>query len=371
MSVSSWWHLCHIAPSDTSQFLSSVISSINEGKPASPAPTPKPNPPVRKAAAAPNAAQPASSNGAIKRKSEESGNDLRVKVARVDLNGNSATPSRSATSSPALKAGVPPPKAQVPYRGTTRPSVPSGPSVPSPVPVSSTSKSITAAPVTKPPAPAKSGYLATLERAKAAQEAAKQIGLIKHKPVEKISRRERLQREAEAAAQSKATSGKNGKQTPRSRSTSAAPTDPKGANAAERRRKPVEVGYKGTMRPTAAPKEPSYRGTMGGPGGVSRKALGSEKADTGRYGGSSSKNRYEDYSDEEEDIEEDVYESDLSDMEAGLDDLDEEELMSAKIARKEDEEALREENELKRQKLERKRKLQQMASAAAKAKKRY
>lgn len=148
--------------------------------------------------------------------------------------------------------------------------------------------------------------------------------------------------------------------------------EPKAAAGAKDKKKPVEVGYKGTMRP-APSKEPSYQGTMRAPGTAPRKPLSSGRAQPGRYGGSSRNDRYATWSEEEEEDEmeeEDDYGSESDDMEAGMDDVWNEEEESARIAKKEDLEALRQENELKRQKLERKRKLQQL-SAAAKAKKRF
>ena len=217
----------------------------------------------------------------------------------------------------------------------------------------------------KPAAP-KSGYLATLERAKAAQEAAKQMGGIKHVRKEKMTRRDREKMQAEAAATAKnaVVASKSGKSTPTSRSRSAEPTNLKPGEV-KKERKPIEVGYKGTIRPTAN-REPSYRGTMqSGRPPVST-------ANRARPGVNPRRTGYTSYSDEEEDEEDDERDYDSeSDMEAGLDDLDQEELQSARIARKEDEQALKEENELKRQKAERKRKVEALAAAAAAKKKRY
>ena len=222
-----------------------------------------------------------------------------------------------------------------------------------------------------PTAAPKKGYLATLERAKAAQEAAKQMGQIKHVKVEKLSRRERerLQAEAAAAAEAsrkgKAPIGRVAQGSERSRD--GAPVVGK-AVTVPKERKPVEVGYKGTMRPVSA--QPAYRGTM---------STGKASSAGGRYGGGRPKDRGTDYArwsdldDEgEDDEEEDDYDSQgSSDMEAGMDEIDEEELTSTKVGRKEDEAALREENELKRQKLERKKKLEQLQAAAAKKKRLY
>ncbi|KAG9613782.1 hypothetical protein KCV04_g16713, partial [Aureobasidium melanogenum] len=104
-------------------------------------------------------------------------------------------------------------------------------------------------------------------------------------------------------------------------------------------------------------------------GAAARKPL--PKAPASSRSGYGAGRRYASYSDEEEEEEDDELEDDYesgSDMEAGVDEMYEEEEASARIARREDALALAEENELKRQKLERKRKLEELAS---KQKKRY
>lgn len=274
----------------------------------------------------------------------------------------SAPVSRSITASPAQRQGpAPPPKLQVPYRGTAGPVKPS--------PTSTSSKPVpnaTSAPTTPSTAP-KSGYLATLERAKAAQEAAKQLGQIKHKPAEKLTKKDRLKLQAEAAA---ARKGKpvvsRGAARTNSRSKSAEPIPSKGTTV-KKERKPVEVGYKGTMRPTSV--APAYSGTMRPPGSaVPRTARPGPSKGGDRY-------RYASYSDEEDEMENDEeegYESEGSSaMEAGMDEVDFEEEEALRIARREDAEALRQEAELKRAKLEKKRKLEELAAAAKKRGNRY
>lgn len=219
---------------------------------------------------------------------------------------------------------------------------------------------ISSAPTTPSAAP-KTGYLATLERAKAAQEAAKQAGQIKHKAVEKLTKKDRQKMLAEAAASQKgkgtAARGPGGTKV---RSKSADPVDSK-AGPAKKERKPVDLGYKGTMR--AGPAPLAYSGTMRPSGSaVSRKP---------QPGSSKDRYRYASYSDEEDDMEdEEDYESE-SDMEAGMDDVDREEEEALRAARREDAEALREENELKRAKLEKKRKLDLLAASMKKKGSRY
>lgn len=118
-------------------------------------------------------------------------------------------------------------------------------------------------------------------------------------------------------------------------------------------RKPVEVGYSGTMRSKdpAKPAQPTKQ----------KDKFGGQD----RYGGYAS---WSDLSDAEE--EEEDYMSESDDMEGGFDDLEREEAATARLARKEDMEALAEEERLKKEKLERKKKLEAMAKQAS-AKKRY
>lgn len=215
----------------------------------------------------------------------------------------------------------------------------------------------------------KGGYLAVLQRAKQNAEAAKQAGQIKHKAVEKLTKkdRQRMVEEARAAAKGKPIPNRDPKAASNSRGKSVEPVDPKTGASVKDKRKPVEVAYKGTMR-SNAPAAPAYRGTMGGPGGAAARKPTAQASASSRYG-YGGRNRYASYSDEEEEEDDDDqndYESE-SDMEAGMDEMYEEEEASSRIARREDAEALAEENELKRQKAERKRKL---AELAAKQKKR-
>ncbi|EHK99281.1 hypothetical protein M7I_4846 [Glarea lozoyensis 74030] len=127
------------------------------------------------------------------------------------------------------------------------------------------------------------------------------------------------------------------------------------------------TGYAGTARPKPGAK----------PGQKSSHASSSRERD--RYGRQlpalgSRRDRYDSYEDDEEDDmeegEEDDqpdYESDVSsDMEAAAFEVDEEEEFATRIARKEDAEALAEENRLKREKAEKKKKLMAMAAKAGK-----
>ena len=185
---------------------------------------------------------------------------------------------------------------------------------------------------------------------------------IKHEPTKILSRKERLALKAEASA------GAKGK-----KPVAGLPSrvlDPK-ADPSKEKKKPSEVGYQGTARPAKKPVEVGYKGTArpaSAPATSSRNGTPAVKAKPnpakGRYDGYADWDELSDMEDEEED-----YASDASsDMEGGIWDVEEEEQIALKVAKKEDAEALAEENRLKRDKEERKKKL---AAMAAKAKKRY
>lgn len=182
------------------------------------------------------------------------------------------------------------------------------------------------------------------------QNAPTQVGMFKHqaKPKERLSKMERKKREMEAQAKEK---------DPRTKK-SAKPGEGKLAG----KREPEEPTYKGTSRPTQAPTAPEYRGTAGlpskrdpnaarqRPGKLSRMDdyLGTDEEDEG------------DYADDNDDY----YSDESSDMEARLDDVEDEEAAALKFARREDEEEWQAELAAKKEKMERKKKLTSLASRA-------
>jgi hypothetical protein len=197
-----------------------------------------------------------------------------------------------------------------------------------------------------------------MERAKAAQEAAKTTGSnsIKHKPVEKMTRRERLRMMEEAKAQQKGSKRRKQGQSDRSRSITPVTTKPT----------PTETSFKSTMKKKAEPL--SYKGTMRdvGPGEAKDKSKAKGHAQD-KYGGYAS---WSDLDDAEED-EEEEYESDASsDMEGGFDDVEQEESLALRAARQEDQRALEEEEAHRKEKLARKRRLEELSKSAA-AKRKY
>jgi hypothetical protein len=197
------------------------------------------------------------------------------------------------------------------------------------------------------------------KREEAAQKKDAFVGGIKHKPVERMSLAEKRRLREEQLAQKKA--GKKGQASLSDRSRSGTPNGP-GKPAAKKQTQ--ELSYKGTMKKPAEPL--NYKGTMraagSGPKPAAKKGMPQDK-----YGGYASWSDLDEVEDEEE---EDGYESEGSDdMEAGFDDVETEESAALRAARKEDQEALEEEARLKREKLERQRKLQALIKNAASKKK--
>lgn len=200
-----------------------------------------------------------------------------------------------------------------------------------------------------------------MEKAKAAQEAAKAAGssTIKHKPVERMSKRERA-RQAEEVAKQQKVGGKAAKPAVHDRSRSGTPVDAKIGF-----KKAPGPAYRGTMKKSVERQEFTYKGTMRKvePGAPKVKTAAAKARDS-KYNG------YVSWSDldEAEDDEEEGYDSE-SDMDAGFDDMESEERRALAAAKKEDQEALAEEERHKREKLERKRKLQALSKSAAARKK--
>ncbi|KAI9740562.1 MAG: hypothetical protein M1834_005143 [Cirrosporium novae-zelandiae] len=239
--------------------------------------------------------------------------------------------------------------------------------------------------------PKKGSYADILARAKAAQAAPAQVGVIKHKAKEKLTRKERLAQEAEAARAAKEArhqkpTGGQAKPLTNGRLQEIGPI---------KKKQPASFGYKGTARPrpdatgtserTARPRPemPAYKGTMNRASSVpSRDRDPPSRRKTAYASTTSSRDRSDDdvgqvpggryryasYSDEEEE----EYESEeLSDMEAGADEIEEEEALALRAAKREDEEALKEEQRLKAEKLAKKKRLEEMAARARQKKSRY
>lgn len=342
------------------QFLDSVLSSLQTGKPSSGSLSQSPAPPASSSVAKKDDKKPATANlsgnvnGGIKRKAD----DQLSRPARPDsqVAGKPAGPRPVAPygtaktvskPGPATNAKPASPKPVAKNKdGATTTSM-AAPTKAVPTKPASTSAS---APVQSKPPP-KGSYAEIMARAKALQtQAPQQVGMLRHQavPKERLSKVERKRRMMEAKAQEKA--GSSGRKvTP--------PTAGVKGKTAGKRATPEEPAYKGTAKPSKVPEEPAYRGTAGLP--ASRRSkdrrangkrrmdeyLGTDEEDEGDYGG------YDDH-----------YSDESSDMEAGFDDVEEEEGVALKSARKEDEEELRMEIATKKAKLERQKKLAALAS---------
>lgn len=278
----------------------------------------------------------------------------------------------------AARPNPPAPISTVPYRGTAAPASAKSASPVVRRPVSTTTSSIlpkaaastvkpattASTPSTSSTAAPKKGYLALLQKAKEKDTTKPVAPPGKQEPAKILTRKERLALKAEASAVAKGKKPAAG--------LPGRPTDGKGDPSKEKR-KPVEVGYQGTARPAKKPVEVGYKGTArptSAPASSSRSGTPATKAKP-----NPAKGRYDGYADWDElddmDDEEDDYASDASsDMEGGIWDVEEEEDLALKVAKKEDAEALAEEMALKRAKEERKRKLLAMSKAAA-AKRKY
>jgi hypothetical protein len=186
---------------------------------------------------------------------------------------------------------------------------------------------------------------------------------VQNGPTKILTKKERLALKAEASAGAKGKKPGVG--------AAAKATDGKGA-ALPDKKKSVEVGYQGTARPAKQPVQVGYRGTArpaSAPASTSRNgtpvAKAKPKPAKGRYDG------YADWSDLDDMDDEEDYASDgSSDMEGGIWDVEKEEQLALQAAKKEDAEALAEENRLKREKEERKRRLAGLSKQAA-AKRKY
>lgn len=200
--------------------------------------------------------------------------------------------------------------------------------------------------------PPKGSFADLMAKAKDVQQNARtDVGTLKHQtgPKERFNKTERKKRIMEARTKEKdARSGKR----------VGATSNVEGATTGKRETE--GPSYKGTARPTPTPTpQPGYRGTAGLPSRRDpndRKAQQSRRSKMDEYLGTDEEDEG-DYRDGYDD-----YYSESSDMEAGLDDVEEEEASTLKTARREDEEEWQSELAAKKEKMERQRKLTSLAS---------
>lgn len=205
-------------------------------------------------------------------------------------------------------------------------------------------------------APKKGSFAEIMARGKAAQSTLGQIGKIQHKKIEKApSRREREEMQSKKVANIQKNLGPNGK----FKTSMPTSSTSKASEKTTFRGKPIPVPEKKVKK--AATATMGYAGTarprLDGAKPVSKTTSFARGPD--RYRREQGEDRY--LSEDEEDEEQDYGSDASSDMEAAGWEVDDEEEQASRIAKKEDAEALAEENKLKREKLEKKRRLEALA----------
>ena len=210
-----------------------------------------------------------------------------------------------------------------------------------------------ATPTADKPAPKKGSYADILARAKAAQQSKTPVGVIQHKQGEKIDRSKALKE----ASKEKGGASKIKKEGDRSRTGSAEIPLRPGEKSKQRPKQLEKSDYKGSAAysGSAKPTTPVYAGSA-------RPGQG-KKPPPKRYDGYAGTDEELDDYDEEDD-----YYSDSDDMEAGAFDVEREEQEALRAAKRDDAAELALENKLKAEKLERKRRLEELAAGRLKRK---
>ncbi|KIW16951.1 hypothetical protein PV08_04142 [Exophiala spinifera] len=207
-------------------------------------------------------------------------------------------------------------------------------------------------------APAKGSYADIMARAKQAQEARmqSQVGMIKHQATnrEKVSKVAERKRQEEEKA--KSAKGKLGERHPST-------TKPDNSRSVSPAKKAEHARVIKTPRPPLHAPPSGYKGTMGLSSGRSQKQAQRKRTKYDEYLGTDEEEDDSDLGSYGRDEEEDNYGSDASsDMEAGAFDIDEEENKALRAAKEEDARELALENQLKKEKEERRKRLLAMAN---------
>ena len=208
-----------------------------------------------------------------------------------------------------------------------------------------------------------------MARQNAAKSAAP-AGVIQNKPRERISEKKKLQLMKKGLWDADKNVPKRLEKAGHSRSSSENKTFTDKNSSKVKSKKTVETAYKGTATSAAPPKpkpQPSYRGTMTmAPKHLParEKAKVKPKPSRDRYLDTDEEEDGDDIDDEEEAISEGGYSDESEEMEAGFDDVEDEEEEAARQAKKDDATEAAFEAKLKREKEERRKKLQQLAKSA-------
>ena len=223
---------------------------------------------------------------------------------------------------------------------------------------------------TVPKNPPKKGSFAEIMARQNAAKVAPAPGLLQNKPIEKISEKKKLMLMKRGLWDREKNAPKKKAEKPGQNLNSSKSQERVQGAMKDKAKENVDTGYKGT--PKAAPltpkPQPTYRGTM--------KTVPKDLPKREKAKARQSRDRYLD-TDEEEDgdeevehdeIEEDVsvngYSDESDDMEAGFGDVENEEEEAARQARKDDAAEAAMEAKLKREKEERKKRLEAMAKRA-------
>ncbi len=231
----------------------------------------------------------------------------------------------------------------MPYRGPSRPDSASA------TPTTPTGDTLRA--------PKKGSYAEIMARAKSNQSKPP-VGTISHKPKDQIAPSYKKELKLKKKAMKNKKLGiKDNSRPGSSGSLSSSPAPGPVAN-----KKVAAPAYKGTAKPKPQLPQPTYKGTM-------KPASSTTKPTTARDRDANPRKIHNEYAatdeDDLDDVEEDEYSSDGSDdMEAGFTDVEQEETVAAKAARKEDEEEARLEAQHKKEKEERRKRLEQLAKKA-------
>ena len=208
-------------------------------------------------------------------------------------------------------------------------------------------------------APKKGSYAEIMARASANKDKPPAVGTISHKPKDRIAVSHKKELKLKRGLKEKKLSIK-GESRPRS-------SDSNGSMPASLGKKSVPLGYQGTAK---AKLQPTYKGTMKPVSSATEKTASKARSQNRAQASKTRYNEYaatddEDLEEQEDEEEEEFYASEESDdMEAGFSDVEQEETIAAKTARKEDEAEAKLEAKLKSEKEERKRRLEQLAKKA-------
>ncbi len=272
-------------------------------------------------------------DGKIMRNSVASEQNPRTTLSAVPQARPSTKPSISVSSS----------STSMPYRGPSRPDSASA------TPATPTGDTLRA--------PKKGSYAEIMARAKSNQSKPP-VGTISHKPKDQIAPSYKKELKLKKKAMKNKKLGiKDNSRPGSSGSLSSSPAPGPVAN-----KKVAAPAYKGTAKPKPQLPQPTYKGTM-------KPASSTTKPTTARDRDANPRKIHDEYAatdeDDLDDVEEDEYSSDGSDdMEAGFTDVEQEETLAGKAARKEDEEEARLEAQHKKEKEERRKRLEQLVKKA-------